>query len=197
MNRCFFILALCACCLAGAYAQGWISQTSPLGSHGLGRIQFVSSTEGWISASNGQLLHTTNSGATWSVVTASGNDTVAVLTDPSRAMSFGNSTTGWLIGSLGSFDAPNGAVLYNTTNGGTTWSRQLLASWSMGLIVQFVDANNGWALVGNGGFNSITSAALMHTTNGGATWSQTLNALGIPYFVDAYNGWAIGSGSVR
>jgi photosystem II stability/assembly factor-like uncharacterized protein len=168
----------------------WVSQTSPLGTQSLGQIQFVSPTEGWIAAGNGQLLHTTNSAASWSAVTACGSDTVSVICDPSRSMSFINATNGWAIGTLGSLSGAKGAVLYHTTNSGASWSKQLPPSWSMGLFVQFVDANNGWAVVANGGGSSnITSSAIIRTTNGGTNWISLPVSLGIPYFIDANNGW--------
>jgi photosystem II stability/assembly factor-like uncharacterized protein len=193
MKKYFVTLVFFVLVTSVSNAQGnWVSQTSPLGSVVLGKIRFVSSTEGWICAGNGKLLHTTNAGTNWLAVNASGTDTVFVLSDPSRAMSFINATNGWVIGSLGSTSAPKGAVLYNTINSGTTWNKQLLTSWSMGLFIQFVDVNNGWAVVANGNLNAITSGALIHTTNGGTTWTPLSTPLGNTYFIDANNGWGLG-----
>ncbi len=200
MKNCLIMLAsLVLFFTVGNAQQGWVSQTSPLGAQGYGEIQFVSPTEGWIVARNGLLIHTTNFGATWSVDTASGTDTVFVLNDPSRSMSFVNDVTGWMIGSLGSTSASKGAILYNTTNSGTSWSKQLLAPWSMGLFVQFVDANNGWAVVANGtGLNNIAGGAVLHTTNGGASWDSLPDPpQGITYFIDANNGWSFGGDTIN
>lgn len=111
-------------------------------------------------------------------------------------MSFANAANGWIIGSLGSFNATKGVVLYHTANSGTSWTKQLLTPWTIGLFVQFVDVNSGWAVVGNGsGLNNMTSGALIRTTNGGASWTILPAASGIPYFIDANNGWSITSSS--
>ncbi len=60
--------------------SGWVEQTNPLG-YGdtamIGKVQFVSPVEGWISCGNGGLLHTTNSGVTWDFVNPFPNDTVS------------------------------------------------------------------------------------------------------------------------
>ena len=57
------------------FAQ-WTTQTSPLGSEILGKLQVVSATEGWIACGgSGNLLHTTNAGVQWNVVTPFPADT--------------------------------------------------------------------------------------------------------------------------
>ena len=73
--------------------SGWVEQFNPLGfgdSAILGKVQFVSPTEGWISGGRGDLLHTTNAGANWTVVTPFPNDTVWCSSDPSVSMSWVN-----------------------------------------------------------------------------------------------------------
>ena len=181
-----------------AYAlQGWSLQTNPLGAQGsdttpgLGRVQFVSSTEGWIAAGNGDLLHTTNGGTQWTAQAPGGSDTVSFSESPGLDLSFINATTGWAIGTLGGNNNPHGAVLYKTTNSGGTWSRQVLSSSTWGFGVQFVDANNGWAMVLTGVFPTNFSGAIIHTTDGGVSWSTQYSANGkVAYvsFSDATNG---------
>ena len=197
-----FLITLAALVFFGGHAnaiQGWSLQTNPLGPQGdptpaLGKVQFVSATEGWISSDDGSLLHTTNGGTQWTVVTPGGTDTVGFNDSNSNGVDFINSTTGWAIGTLGGFGNPHGAVLYNTTNSGGNWSRKLISSWTFGFGVQFVDANNGWATVFNGPFPSNVSAAIVHTTNGGTTWSTQYTAnqkvVFFTSFIDANNGWA-------
>ncbi|HEY6952754.1 MAG TPA: YCF48-related protein [Bacteroidota bacterium] len=179
--------------------QGWSVQTNPLGPQGpptpaLGKIQFVSLTEGWITADNGELLHTTNGGTQWVAVSPGGNDTVSFVNNPAVGLSFVSATTGWAVGTLHGSDSAGQAVLYNTTNGGGTWSRQLLNTWNFGFGVQFVDANNGWVSVFRGTSPTNTLGALIHTTDGGTSWTMQYNAdwkLPIVSFIDSNNGWAL------
>ncbi len=178
--------------------QGWAVQTNPLGPQGsptpaLGKLQFVSPTEGWITSGNGNLLHTTNGGTVWTVETPGGSDTVGFSNSPGFGLSFVNAATGWVIGTLGGLDSGRGAVLYKTTNSGGTWTRQLLSPWTYGFGIQFVDVNNGWASVvssspTNGG------GAILHTTDGGANWSTqylTHSTLAFVSFSDSTTGLAI------
>lgn len=115
------------------FAQ-WTTQTSPLGTEILGKMQFVSSTEGWIACGNsGSLLHTTNAGTQWNVVTPFPDDTpMSNPSDVGLTMSWPNATHGWALKTYGSFDNPNGATLYQTVNAGTNWTKkdfpQLVAS---------------------------------------------------------------------
>jgi len=174
----------------------WINQSSPLGTQSLGQIQFVNSAEGWIVAGNGSLLHTTNSGSGWTVVKPSGTDTVSFNTDNMGSLSplcFVNPSTGWVMGTSGQYQNAAGAVLFKTTNGGASWSKQSLVGWTLGFGVQFVDANNGWAEVVNGNSTAFTYA-ILRTTDGGNQWASVYtsnSALCYPRFVDASNGWAI------
>jgi photosystem II stability/assembly factor-like uncharacterized protein len=159
----------------------WSFQTNPLSGTGdptmVGKVQFVSSTEGWISATGGNMLHTTNAGATWTVVPVT-TDSVFSISDPSFNMQFLNASTGWVMKTMSTGTAFNpssalGAVVYYTTNGGSTWNKSVIAQGTgiIGAQLQFVDANNGFATV----FNLSTSPGigyLYKTTNGGATWTQ-------------------------
>ena len=183
-----------------SYAQtGWVIQTNPLAieSIPLGKIQFVSSTEGWISADYGILLHTINTGANWTEVHPFPSDAVSSLADPAITMSWVNQTHGWKINFMATPQTEIlGAVIHKTTDGGSTWEKKVLSSVTndIGLQVQFVDENNGWASIYN--FSSGYSH-LMHSTNGGNDWSL-INAdiVGNFYFVDANNGWMISGSNI-
>ena len=178
------------------YPRTWLPQTSPLGTQSLGQVQFVSSTEGWVVAGNGKLLHTTNAGTNWDKVVPGGLDTLEFNTDNISSLSplcFVNQATGWVVGTSGGFQHAAGAVLLKTTNGGTTWNKQTLAGWSLGFGVQFVDANNGWVEVINGTSSAFTYG-ILRTTNGGNQWVSIYSsnsALSYPRFIDPNNGWAV------
>lgn len=184
----FFGFALLGFVSNNAIAQvNWVQQTNPTSEFGE-TIQFVTATEGWINLGSNALLHTTDAGSNWQVVTPNPGEICAGLDAPGSRLSFVNSTTGWVIKTLGDFDNPLGAVLYKTTNSGSTWIRTVLSSTAgdAAIEVQFVDANNGWVLVFNFGTNAFT---FLKTINGGTTWTPT-NGIGIFYYVNANIGYS-------
>lgn len=188
--------------ITAATAQ-WSYQTNPLGSGPgdttatVGKVQFVSSQEGWISAYNGSLLHTTNGGDTWSVVTPFSSETVFSFADPSWNLQFLNADTGWVLENIGtSFDDVSGSEVFYTTDGGTTWKKSILSQTKgdLGAEIQFVDANNGFSAL----FNIQTgTGSLYKTTDGGVTWNQVGSSIPIGdeaykfYFVNATTGWML------
>jgi photosystem II stability/assembly factor-like uncharacterized protein len=173
-------------------AQGsWTLQTNPTSDDGES-MQFVSATEGWIGLNSSQLLHTTNAGQTWNIITPT-DDMVGGMDAPGSRISFIDATTGWIMKSSAD-DNENflGTNLYKTTNGGSTWTRTILSTnaGDAGIQVQFVDANNGWVLI----YNMDTSTPIFkRTTDGGATWTTT-NGGGIFYYVNENVGYAFSAG---
>ncbi|MBI5805577.1 T9SS type A sorting domain-containing protein [candidate division TA06 bacterium] len=202
MHKKIFIslMTTIVCCLAAATvsAQGWVLQTNPLESDTLsilGKVQFVSSTEGWISEGHGRLLHTTDAGANWSVVTPFPNDTVASMSDPSFTMSWAGQKHGWKMNWMGtSFSDAHGAVIHKTSDGGENWDKVVLSTeaGAMGLQVQFVDTSNGWATVY---YSADDSSRTFRSTDGGNSWNP-IETAGIFHFLDANNGWAFGAYSI-
>ena len=177
---------------------GWVAQSNPLGitdTTEIGRVQFVSPTEGWISIGTGSgLLHTTDAGENWIIVTPFPEDTVWCSSDPSVSMSWVNQTHGWKINSFGpEYGVSFGVVIYKTTDGGNTWQKKVLSTTEgdFGFQIQFVDINTGWLMY----FNFSTQVAtFLKTTDGGNNWVPFTGA-GIFYFVDVNNGWSFyGSG---
>ncbi len=177
-------------------AQSWGKQTNPTnGTANVlsgGKIQFVSSSEGWISTSAGKLLHTTDAGTNWSVVAPFPSDTVWSFSDPAVTMSWVDQTHGWKINGSGTgLGSCHGAVLHFTTDGGNTWEKKVMSNMpgDVGLEVQFLDDNTGWALI----YNPMTGAGLFQkSTDGGNNWTTiTHDTVGIFCFVDALNGWSI------
>ena len=180
-----------------SFAQtGWVEQTNPLGfgeDAMLGKVNFVSATEGWIACGKGGFLHTTDGGANWIFVNPFPSDTVECFSDPSVSMSWVGTTHGWNINTIGSINDGNGAVVYKTTNAGINWSKVTLSNESgdCGIQLQFLDINNGWTVIYN--FNS-GLATFLRTTDGGNTWSP-FPGIGLFYFTDINNGWSYaGSG---
>ena len=196
MKNFTFIMVLIFLGLSNAtvVAQGsWTLQTNPTAKTGES-MQFVSATEGWISLTSNQLLHTTNAGSLWTTVTPNATDVSSGAVDaPGSRISFINASTGWVLKTLADVnDNFFGAVLYKTTNGGASWNRTVLSNVveDAGVQVQFVDANNGWVLIFN--MNSGTPTFLK-TTDGGATWTPT-NGGGIFYYVNATTGYSFSAG---
>ncbi len=198
MKKHLFILAIFVIGLTNTSLKaqcGWTPQTNPLGSGAgiIGQIQFVSSSEGWINVTVGpKLLHTTNAGNEWSVVTLSPDDTVRTMSNPCVNISFINPTTGWVIKGFGTnFSNLSGGIVYKTTDGGNNWQRNVISqnTGEFGFQIQFIDVNNGWASVSN--VNTL-GGSLYKSTNGGNDWNLISTELnGIFYFIDINNGWTI------
>ncbi|MCD6181937.1 MAG: T9SS type A sorting domain-containing protein [Candidatus Cloacimonetes bacterium] len=195
MKKLFFLIAMLIIGLTSNVLDaqsGWTLQTNPLGSGEsamIGKVQFVSPTEGWISGALGDLLHTTDAGDNWLVVTPFPNDTLWSFSDPARTMSWVDPMHGWQINAIGQeFGVSSGVVIHRTIDGGNTWIKDVLSTEEddVGVQIQFVDINNGWLLYVN---LSTWVATFLKTTDGGNNWSL-FNGAGIFHFVDANNGWA-------
>lgn len=101
-----------------------------------------------------------------------------------KAVSFVNSTTGWVAGS-------NGTVL-KTTDAGVSWSSQTANTSNNINGISFCNTSTGW-FVGDGGI-------IKKTTNGGGSWtsqnSTTADNLQAVQFIDENNGWAVGGSTI-
>lgn len=174
-------------------AQSWSLQKNPIVSGDtteIGKVQFVSANEGWISVGTGsRLLHTTDAGENWVMVTPFPDDTVWCNSDPALSMSWADQAHGWTINTIGpSFSISHGVVLHHTTDGGKSWKKKVISTINgdMGFQIQFVDVNHGWLLY----FNFSTQVStFLKTTDGGINWIP-FNGAGIFYFKDSCNGWA-------
>ena len=194
MKKClqsFIILFVFNTALLAQYI--WVPLTNPLGFGDdamVGKVQFVSNMEGWISCSDGGLLHSTDGGSVWDIINAFPSDTVERFCDPAITMSWITNSHGWVIGTLGGLGTPRGAVIYYTTNYGQAWQRKILSTetGTVGVQVQFVDQNTGWVLL----FNFDTGMpTFLKSTDGGNNWA-VIDGRGIFYYADANNGWAYG-----
>jgi photosystem II stability/assembly factor-like uncharacterized protein len=166
----------------------------------LGRFQFVTSVEGWATASQiivsgghvsqySGVLHTSNSGKSWTP--ESRVETYGVDVEP--AFWFVNSREGWIGWPTASepFDH-----LRRTMNGGRRWidlSGTLQGAWVVHL--RFFDSNLGYSAV-----STLNGPQFGLTRDGGRTWSfrtdPRLSALRYPevlFFLNASVGWIGGS----
>jgi photosystem II stability/assembly factor-like uncharacterized protein len=173
----------------------WKLQTNPAeATTEVGKIQFVSATEGWISISPGGLLHTTDGGTTWDRKRLDPTDVICSLIDPAINMCFISPSIGWVIKTFGTdvfFDS-HGAVIYKTTDGGLNWQKNILSQveGDMGGQIQFIDANKGYCSI----YNAISGLGKYYkTSDGGATWDPMSSdgSVGILYQVDLNNAWGI------
>jgi photosystem II stability/assembly factor-like uncharacterized protein len=193
MKKLLFTIIILLVFSANVLSQSsWLAQVNPLGSGEqamVGKIQFVSASEGWIAAGAGKLLHTVNSGATWTIVSPEPTDTLFNFSDPAMNMSFVNALTGYMMSIKVSGTVWQGTRVYKTTNGGTNWSRLTIPNFPGGIYMQFVDANNGWVLLFQPDYSN---GGIFRTTNGGTNWNQIITPTsGFPYFFNSTNGWLL------
>lgn len=150
----------------------WQRRSLTTGSYTPPRLQFWSSSVGWMSGADG-ISKTTDGGATWWLpVTEIDMNSV-------NDFHFVDADRGWAL--------VNGRTVVRTTDGGATWQEQFTAPHWMSAI-RFINADVG-VMVGYGG-------VIMRTTDGGATWqlrpSESVDQLLRVSFVDAQHGWAVG-----
>ncbi len=139
----------------------WIGQGGPSGTRN--GIHFVDNNNGWIVGSdgngNGQITHTTNGGANWTL-----------QTDPSPSSGswskvfFLNDQEGWAGGNFG-------RVLY-TSDGGDNWSPVNTGTTSLIRGIYFTASNNGY-IVGNSG-NAVKYGELSAIANYNASFDFQL-----------------------
>jgi hypothetical protein len=101
---------------------------------------------------------------------------------------FANANLGWVVGL--DQDLGHDHTVYRTTDGGDTWSPNLIAGGYM-FWVDFVDASRGW--IGTAG------RSYYRTTDGGTSWTAgalptyfTSPTVSDGEFADAQTGWAVG-----
>ena len=133
MRKLFYVVLFGIGFISGSLRAQWVLQVNPLGTEGdsimIGKVQFVSSTEGWISGSRGDFLHTTDGGDHWVVITPFPEDTVWSPSDAALSMSWPNQTHGWKINSIGpTFGTSYGIVVHQTSDGGNTWQKKVLST---------------------------------------------------------------------
>jgi photosystem II stability/assembly factor-like uncharacterized protein len=192
-----FLIVNCTLKIDICYSQ-WTLQTNPLSSSAnMCKIQFVSPTEGWISVANNipnsnALLHTTNAGNSWIVVSPFLNDSLGGPVGD-IGLCFINSSTGWVINTLNTQANRYGAVIFKTINGGVNWQRNVVSqnTGDGGYQIQFNDASNGWVSIFSSAGSNLNQN-ILKSTNGGNNWTLISSfslKFGLFYFVDNNTGW--------
>ncbi|MBI5538889.1 MAG: T9SS type A sorting domain-containing protein [Bacteroidia bacterium] len=158
-------------------SQQWTLQNSGT-IQNLYAVQFVDINNGWAVGNAGTILHTTNGGTTWS-------PQVSGVTVNLKSVFFVSTTVGWVVG----IDQ----TILHTINGGTTWTHTTGLAGEAYRSVYFINQNVGWI----GGTN-VGAGYIIATTDGGQNWivqtdASTSTFVNDLFFLDANNGWAIGT----
>ncbi|RZJ33852.1 MAG: T9SS type A sorting domain-containing protein [Flavobacterium sp.] len=164
-----------------AQAQFWTQKATGFAtaSRGVGDISIVDANTVWISSYDGSgtasqtvkdLALSTDGGNTWTPIVANlGLGTGGLGISSVSAIS---ATTAWVCAYPGTGGIPG---VWQTTNGGTTWTKQATAAYSGSSfpnMIHFFDANNG-VTMGDplGGYFEVYT-----TPDGGTTWTRVPSA---------------------
>jgi len=140
-----------------------------------GNIFFANENSGWAVGSSGQIIHSLDSGNTWSF---QDSGTKSDLT----CAYFISDKKGWVAGS--------GNTILATDDGGISWAAQQPGGNSKQIFrsMYFTNERMGWIVDNLGG--------IIHTKDGGATWQPQASgfkwALTSVWFLNSTEGWAIG-----
>ncbi len=132
----------------------WVRVPTPT-SKWLYRCSFPDSVNGWAAGDSGIIIHTTNSGATWTVQ----NSHIEYFI---QDLFFLNSRLGWAIANDFFF---TGTTILTTTNSGNNWiATRYPDTTKVIYTVYFLDSLTGFM----GGYYGI----VLRTTNGGNSWQD-------------------------
>jgi hypothetical protein len=128
------------------------------------------------------IFKTINGGISW--------DSMQVPVAEINSMFFINNSKGWLTGELFSGDA-----IYNSTQGGSYWTKQFFHLYDVLGSIFFIDSLNGW--VGSPKAGVLPSFPTIYkTTNSGLNWydpfRSTNNISYSLYFTSINRGWSAG-----
>lgn len=154
-------------------------------------VSFRSASDGWVAASGGVILRTTDGGRVWT------RYSVPFVADH---LQFIGRQTGWASGvapvGCGGRAQPCHGVIEHTSDGGRRWTT-IRDAGPCGQVssLQFATALAGWALESNAACGAQRLLfRVIRTTNGGSTWRVVFSPreeLESLKFVDARNGWAV------
>lgn len=167
--------------LSALGAQWTELPTSPSAPGHFQDASFITPDEGWVVDIGGGVFHTSDAGATWQALQASGASGSGFY----RSVLFVSPTVGW-IGDLNNFNNPQpGRALWETRDGGKTFTNisariigpapaGICGLWSVDPLTVF----------GVGRWNG--PAVFIKTTDGGLTWQSTSLAPMMTGAVDVY-----------
>ena len=213
-NKVAIVLLLSVLIASFSHAQNWYLQNSNYSGQ-LKGIHMISPTQGWACGDAGAILHTTNAGTTWSLLTLTAADLQQIV--------FKDANIGIVVGDNG--------IIFTTTNGGTNWisknsstSLQLrgasfaggstfFAVGDDGAAVKSTDDGNTWTTLNSGTTERLLSVAavdqnvwvgarnglMLFSNNGGTTLTSMSNPatddIKDIQFIDGSIGFACGSNS--
>ncbi len=119
-------------------------------------VSFINTSEGWIGAENGEILHTTNGGETWDRI-------YTIPVSDLRKLAFFNELRGW---------AASDTAVFFSTNGGLSWTgRALPTNWDPLQAIAFLDDSVGITFTQEGpDTDDQWWDTGYRTTNGGFSW---------------------------
>jgi photosystem II stability/assembly factor-like uncharacterized protein len=140
-------------------------------------LQFLDLNRGWVAGKFGDVRRTDDGGVTWEKVDAAGNlEGLSGDDKPNfQSLHFPDENHGWIVGyrrEMPELEQYDFGLVYHTSDGGKSWSKQL--EWPDILLrsVRFADARRGWA-VGNNVKDG--TSTVLATENGGKDWfAQTV-----------------------
>jgi len=168
----------------------------------LAHIDFQDASRGWgiVVNGNGHIVRTVDGGKTWLNTTPAGVGQIG----PSASLFMLDTDHVWALVPGADFYS---ASLYRTSDGGITWSSNMVPFG--GAALQFVDASTGRALADRGAGAGSNAVGLYQTPDAGITWtsvfhndptepgsSDSLPLGGIKngmVFLNANTGWVTGS----
>lgn len=177
-------------------------------------IRFLNKTDGWIivhgSESMGihpfDILHTTDGGKTWKIVTHVGSDsnkTTIPISDFADNLSFSSPTDGWLVGETNNNMQ---MTFFHSENAGQSWNKSSLKApkgyegyATQPQNPQFSSSNSGKLAVTFEGNPASKQSfkTVIYNFNGRGSWNavSTLNAGADVTFLNQNIGWAIENSS--
>jgi photosystem II stability/assembly factor-like uncharacterized protein len=146
---------------------------------------FLEESNGWFISGNGEIARTSNGGETWQILK---NLPTVFKIDCFATLFFITPNEGWVA-------CEN--YLASTKDGGETWNKQEfyiqekkipINNKNNILDIFFLNNEKGWLSTREGG--------IALTSDGGKTWKSSTTPTNAPlsslYFIDEYNGWAVG-----
>jgi photosystem II stability/assembly factor-like uncharacterized protein len=158
-------------------------------------IAFSDANTGVAVGTWGRTYRTTDAGETWQKIETGGATWM-------YAVQFFDATHGWIAGlRASSISITVGGLfggttiditdprytIWETTNGGATWTQRNFTYSGRLYGIQFLNATTGWTVGTNG--------AVFSTKDGGATWgvAQSVHDMYAVHFFNAQAGWAVGA----